>query len=168
MLKRRFHISLFCCLSLCACDEPIPDQPVKSTAQVEQEAEAIQKNAIKAQELEIYAFIEKHKYEMTATGTGLRYQIYQTSEGDSAKPGLVAHVNYELQLLDGTVCYSNKGQKARSFVIEHDYVESGLHEAISYMRVGEKARIVMPSPLAHGLLGDRDCIPPFSPIFFRS
>jgi FKBP-type peptidyl-prolyl cis-trans isomerase len=33
------------------------------------------------------------------------------------------------------------------------------------MRVGEKARLVMPSHLAHGLLGDMDNkIPPLSPL----
>ena len=38
-------------------------------------------------------------------------------------------------------------------------VESGLHEGVQLMRVGDKSRMIMPPHLAHGILGDGDCIP---------
>ena len=40
--------------------------------------------------------------------------------------------------------------------------ESGLHEALQLMKVNEKARLIVPSYLAHGLLGDSEQIPPQS------
>ena len=38
--------------------------------------------------------------------------------------------------------------------------ESGLHEALQLMKKNEKARLIVPSYLAHGLLGDSEQIPP--------
>jgi len=37
-------------------------------------------------------------------------------------------------------------------------VESGLEEGVLLMRVGDKALMLMPPHLAHGLTGDGDCI----------
>jgi FKBP-type peptidyl-prolyl cis-trans isomerase len=47
-----------------------------------------------------------------------------------------------------------------------DNVESGLHEGITYMRKGEKAKIILSSNLAYGLVGDMDKIPPQSPLVY--
>ena len=47
-----------------------------------------------------------------------------------------------------------------------DNVETGLHEGIKYMKVGEKAKMILPSHLAHGLIGDSKKIPPRSTIVY--
>jgi FKBP-type peptidyl-prolyl cis-trans isomerase FkpA len=47
-----------------------------------------------------------------------------------------------------------------------DNVESGLHEGILYMNEGSKALLVIPSHLAHGLVGDMNKIPPKSTIVY--
>jgi FKBP-type peptidyl-prolyl cis-trans isomerase len=47
-----------------------------------------------------------------------------------------------------------------------DNVENGLHEAIQYLRVGDKAKIILPSYLAHGLTGDSDKIPPMASVLY--
>ena len=44
--------------------------------------------------------------------------------------------------------------------IGKDNVESGIHEGITYLRVGDKAKLLIPSYLAHGLVGDKNKIPP--------
>jgi FKBP-type peptidyl-prolyl cis-trans isomerase len=43
--------------------------------------------------------------------------------------------------------------------VDFDQVESGLHEGIKYMKKGEKARLILPPHLAHGLIGDMNKIP---------
>ena len=47
-----------------------------------------------------------------------------------------------------------------------DYIESGLHEGISYMKEGDRAKIIIPSYLAHGLIGDLDKMPPLATIIY--
>jgi FKBP-type peptidyl-prolyl cis-trans isomerase len=41
-----------------------------------------------------------------------------------------------------------------------------LHEGIQLLHVGDKAIFILPSHLAHGLLGDEDKIPPHSAVIY--
>lgn len=107
-------------------------------------------------------YIERRKWKMNETGTGLRYMIYQNGTGMKAEQGMEATVEYEVQLLDGTICYSSAENGPRKFFIGKDNVESGIHEGITLMHVGDKAKFILPSHLAHGLSGDNNKIPPRS------
>ena len=49
-------------------------------------------------------------------------------------------------------------------MIDKSDIESGVQEGIKKMRVGDKAKLIIPSHLAHGLTGDMEKIPPLSVI----
>ncbi|MGD1845780.1 MAG: FKBP-type peptidyl-prolyl cis-trans isomerase [Salibacteraceae bacterium] len=116
---------------------------------------------------QIEKYIERRGWDMTAPGTGLYYRIYQRGQGtETAKAGQHALVNFKVSLLDGSVVYSSKEKGAQEFLIERDDVESGLHEGIKYMHIGDKATLILPSHRAHGLLGDRNKIPPRSTVIY--
>ncbi len=104
---------------------------------------------------------------MTTSGTGLWYQIYQKGNGAPAKTGKMASINYKVWLLDGTLCYSSDSLGMKKFRIGKGGVEKGLEEGILLMRVGDKARFIMPPHLADGLIGDQDKIPPRSIILYE-
>jgi FKBP-type peptidyl-prolyl cis-trans isomerase FkpA len=108
----------------------------------------------------IDAYIKRRGWEMQKTGTGLRYFIYEKGTGEQASEGKVAEVNFTLMLLNGDTAYTNINGKPQQFLIGMDNVESGLHEGITYMQVGDKAKLILPSHLAHGLIGDLNKIPP--------
>lgn len=105
-------------------------------------------------------FVARRKWDMEVSGTGLRYMIYDKGEGTKAEEGMKATVDYKISLTNGRVCYSSEEKGPRTFTIGHDNVESGIHEGITYMQVGDHAKLVIPSYLAHGLLGDQKEIPP--------
>lgn len=111
-------------------------------------------------------FVKRKGWPMTKTGTGLQYSIYEKGKGEPVKTGDLVTVDFEITLLDGTLCYTSEETGSEEFVVDHDNVESGLHEAIKYLRVGDKAKIIIPSHLAFGLTGDSDKIPPLSPIVY--
>ncbi len=116
---------------------------------------------IKATSLEseqIDHYIKDKKLSAKKTPTGLRYEIYQDKEGVNISSNQRAVVKYTVNLLNGTECYATK-DKAEEFIVGKDNVESGLHEGITYMSVGDKAIIIIPSHLAHGLAGDFKKIP---------
>jgi FKBP-type peptidyl-prolyl cis-trans isomerase len=46
--------------------------------------------------------------------------------------------------------------------IDRNDKESGLNEALKLMRTGERARLILPNHLAHGLIGDLANIPPLA------
>jgi FKBP-type peptidyl-prolyl cis-trans isomerase len=66
--------------------------------------------------------------------------------------------------LDGTSCYKTNSDEFEEFVIDKSDIESGVQEGIKKMRVGDKAKLIIPSHLAHGLIGDMDKIPPLTVI----
>jgi FKBP-type peptidyl-prolyl cis-trans isomerase len=158
-------------LSLASCKEkrpdtvvPEPDEPVFTT---EQSIEMSQ-HWSKDESFIIDQFVSRNNWPVEISGTGVRYYIYEQGEGAMAEPGKVAVVNFEIRLLDAdtTLCYSSNPIDPSEFLIEMDNVESGLHEAITYMKEGDKAFIILPHYLAHGLLGDMDKIPPLSPVLY--
>lgn len=111
-------------------------------------------------------FVKRKGWPMTETGTGLRYSIYKPGNGAQIKGGDLVTVDFEITLLNGQLCYTSEETGSEEFVVDHDNVESGLHEAIKYLHVGDKAKIIIPSHLAFGLTGDSDKIPPLSPIVY--
>jgi FKBP-type peptidyl-prolyl cis-trans isomerase FkpA len=119
----------------------------------------VNKNLIKADDEKINRYIERHGLEMSKSGTGLRYKIFGLGSGENAKTGQFAKVDYKVSLLDGTTCYTSTEKGPEDFLIGMDNVESGLHEGITYMKVGQKAKFILPPHLAHGLIGDKDKIP---------
>lgn len=117
------------------------------------------KSLVKKDDEKIRMYIARHNMTMQESGTGLRYYIYGKGRGEKARTGQRALVDYKLKLLDGTLCYSSKEKGPEEFLIGQDNVESGLHEGITYMKVGEKGVFILPPHLAHGLLGDENKIP---------
>lgn len=128
----------------------------------------IEANKIAAQKesIQIDGYVSRRKLDVVKTNTGLRYMIYQNGNGEIAKKDKIAVVKYEVSLIDGTICYQTKKGEVEEFRIGKDYVESGLHEGITYMKVGDKAKIIIPSHLAHGLTGDFKKIPVRSTIIY--
>jgi FKBP-type peptidyl-prolyl cis-trans isomerase len=113
----------------------------------------------KAEKERIQAFVDSVKWPMQETGTGLRYWIYETSSGIQAKEGDRAFITYTVSMLNGEELYRTDANKPGQFTIGQDNVETGLHEAIQLMRLGDKAKLILPSHLAFGLTGDSEKIP---------
>ena len=112
-------------------------------------------------------FQKSHKFPFIKTTSGVRYFVYKPSLlGDSITNGDVISINYTLSLLDGTVCYSSDTDGVKEFKVGMQDVEDGLHKAVLNLKQGDKALILIPSHLAHGLLGDSKQVPPQSIILY--
>ncbi len=103
---------------------------------------------------------QRPDWEIVESGTGLRYWIYEQSEGREVKKEDVVRVEFKVELLDGTLCYATEKGEYSLFKVDKSDVETGVQEGIKYMREGERAKLIIPSHLGHGLIGDLDKIPP--------
>ncbi len=108
----------------------------------------------------IKGYLKRHDWVMQTTKTGLWYMIYERGNGDSVRSGKVVTIKYKTYLLDGTLCYSSDSLGPKKFRVGKGEVENGLDEGIKFLRVGDKARYILPPHLAHGLIGDENKIPP--------
>jgi len=116
-------------------------------------------------EMDYYA--SSHQMTFVHTSSGIRYFVYQPSaKGDSIKDSTVITMSYKVSLLNGTECYSSKTDGKKTIRVGHEDIESGIHKALLYLKRGDKALILIPSHLAHGLLGDFKKIPPQMPIIY--
>jgi len=101
------------------------------------------------------------------TPSGLRYKILQEGNGKKAEKGTMVSVHYKGQLLDGQVFDSSYQRKQPiDFTIGIGQVISGWDEGIQLLKVGDKARFVIPSNLAYGSAGAGGVIPPDATLIF--
>ena len=119
----------------------------------------INKKIVSKESEEIEGYIKRHNWQMISTGTGLRYMIYQKAEGIKTESKKKVTLNYSLNLLDGTLCYSSAPETPLQFTIGNAEVPKGLEEGILLMKSGEKARFILPAHLGYGFHGDDNKIP---------
>lgn len=126
------------------------------------------KGLVSLDQQRIKNYAKRRNWQMQVSETGLWYQLLDTNGNEKAQTGKIAHLKYQVSLLDGTICYTSDSLGLMQFKIGQGGVESGLEEAILLMRVGEKGRFILPPHLAHGLLGDDNKIPPRSVIVYSA
>lgn len=107
----------------------------------------------------IRSFVQRRGWNMQRTGSGLWYMIDSPGGGMDIEQGMHVKMNYEIRLLDGTLCYSSDSLGAKVFRVGEEDEPQGLHEAMKRLHEGDHARIIMPPHLAHGLIGDGERIP---------
>jgi FKBP-type peptidyl-prolyl cis-trans isomerase FkpA len=115
----------------------------------------------------ITAYTARRNWDLDFTGTGLGYQVYERGGGPEVKRGNTISLEYTLSLLDGTICYSSENEGLKMFRVGQGGVESGLEEGVLMLRQGDKARFVLPPFLGHGLIGDRERIPPRAVLIYE-
>ena len=134
------------------------EQPIDPT-QYKQPLIKANQSLVETEQLDIENYVKRHNWKMEETGSGLLYLIYENGNGRKVEAGKVIRYDYQTELLTGKVCYSSQQMGANEFLVGRGGVESGLEEAVLHFREGDKVKIILPSHLAFGLLGDDDCIP---------
>lgn len=117
----------------------------------------------KAQEAEL----EKVAAGFETTDSGLRYKIINQGSGKQAQKGQTVSVHYEGSLLNGQVFDSSYTRKKPiDFKLGVGQVIAGWDEGIALLKVGDKARFVIPSNLGYGSSGAGGVIPPNATLLF--
>lgn len=129
--------------------------------------EKVNRYLVKTEKQDIDNYIRRHGWQMEESGSGLRYKIFQSTDGEFAKEDKVAVLSYKTWLINGNLVYSSETDGLKEFLIGKGGVESGLEEGILKMKVGDKARFILPSHLAFGLMGDDNKIPPRTAIVYE-
>lgn len=113
--------------------------------QAEMQAEAAKNQNVG----QAYLEANKKKPGVKTTASGLQYQILQPGTGPSPKPTDTVKVNYTGTTIDGTV-FDSTDQHGQPAVFPLNKVIKGWTEGIPLMKVGGKARFVLPPDLAYG------------------
>ena len=115
----------------------------------------------------IEAELDKVAAGFQKTDSGLRYQILQKGSGAKAEKGKQISVHYKGQLADGRVFDSSyQRNQPIDFTVGIGQVIRGWDEGLQLLRVGDKARLVIPSHLGYGSQGAGGVIPPNATLIF--
>lgn len=100
--------------------------------------------------------------------SGLYYLELTAGTGVSLLTEDIAYVKYTGKFLNGKVFDTNVGESdTLVFPLNGEYVISGLNEGVSYMKVGGKALLLLPSNLAFGEFGYYYIIPGNTSVLFE-
>jgi len=134
--------------------------------QAKQENEAMKMAAKEIGELKNY--IKSNNITVNPTSTGLYYVEEVVGEGVQAVAGKKVKVHYTGYLLNGQKFDSSvdRGQPFE-FTLGQGQVIPGWDEGIAMMKVGGKAKLIIPSKLGYGSRGAGQSIPPNSTLVFE-
>jgi len=144
---------------LISCVSKTQNPEVKTQSSYEENLIKANKGLLEMDKGRIENYIKRRNWNMQITQSGLWYFIYDKKEGAKAKVGNIVTLKYQLELLDGTICYNSDSLGNKTFKLGQGGVESGLEQAVLMMAEGEKAFFILPPYMAHGLLGDENRIP---------
>lgn len=158
MKKISFYTIVLILLSACSEEEVKEKKEVNWTRE---QSTHINKQFTKEEEIDIKLFLKRRtEWDMTETGSGLRYWIYDDQPGETAKEDDYVDVLFEVRMLNDSLIYKTDKNEVSSFKVDKSNVETGVQEGIKFLSEGDKAKFIIPSHLGHGLLGDFRKIPP--------
>lgn len=129
------------------------------TTDYKESLENANKKLVRSEDQEIEAYIQRYGWNMTKTGTGLRYMIYSKGKGAEVRKDDIVKLKFNVSLINGSECYNSDKDGIKQLEIGKSDVESGLEEGLLLLHNGDKAKFIIPSHLAYGLLGDENKIP---------
>jgi peptidylprolyl isomerase len=116
----------------------------------------------------IVDYADENKLKTQRTQSGLHYVVSKKGKGDFAKKGDLISVEYEGNLIDGTVFDSNKDKTPFQFVLGTKKVMEGWEEGLAFFNKGSEGFLLIPSSLAYKgtAIADKG-IPPNAVLIFK-
>ena len=161
------YMILLLILSLFSCNEkPVKYPETISKTEMKSSMETANRYLLNEEEEDIANYVQRHGWEMTSTGTGLRYQIVKQGSERKIMKGQRVELEYDLRSIAGDLIYSSEKDGIKSFVVGEGNVESGLDEAMTYLHYGDVAQLIIPFHLGYGLHGDDHQIPEYATLVY--
>ncbi len=106
--------------------------------------------------------------EVITTASGLQYIMVEEGAGPAPEPGDLVQVHYTGMLADGTEFDSSyQRNEPIQFPLGQGMVIPGWEEGIALLKVGSKAKLIIPPELAYGERGAGGVIPPNATLYFE-
>jgi peptidylprolyl isomerase len=170
-----FALILALALAACGSAQDSEQETAESTAVIEATAEPIEEPTETPQEataegpaapsdFDIYDGHDPDEF--TTTDSGLQYFIFEDGDGQTLEEGRIVRTHITGYLEDGTTIVDTRAQSAPAPIPADGQTGLlGLDEAMTFLTLGSKARLILPPELAFGDTGAQG-VPPGSTIIF--
>ena len=156
-MNRYFMLYVF--LLFCACNQP---SGIHHKAMHPGDEALLRANRIMVEQSDeiIRNYLNRRQWKMLNTPEGLWYMIYETKDGMPIQSGNTIQLKCRIEMLDGTICYDEKKLGIQTITVGEGKEIKGLEKGLPLLRIGDKARFIIPPHLGYGMTGDQDRIPP--------
>ncbi|NGZ90158.1 gliding motility-associated peptidyl-prolyl isomerase GldI [Psychroflexus maritimus] len=168
-MKKKLIIIALIGVNLISCQTPEePRKPIsqQSGSYMKESSERNRKIAKKEKEA-ILSLIKKDSLlEYNKSENGFWYAYLEKNENDTITPKKGDQVIFTYNILDlsGNEIYSKEELGEKEYYIDEEVIFSGLRLGLKLMKEKEKASFIFQSFKAFGTTGDREKIPPNTPI----
>ncbi|MDR1021973.1 MAG: FKBP-type peptidyl-prolyl cis-trans isomerase, partial [Prevotellaceae bacterium] len=147
------------------CGEPREQRPyAPAVSPNRQRLQEVNKYLNEKEQEILQSYVKRQQLDMRQSGMGYFYQVVEESKGSQISAGDVALLHGRIFLIDGTPCYTYSEQRPLEVAVGSFSGITALNTALPGIRQGSHVRLVIPTYLAFGLLGDGDKVPPRSPL----
>lgn len=109
-----------------------------------------------SEDTKISSYIERRGWDMKQLPNGEYLQEVEKGKGGAIDFEDTISVSYSVSFLTGTTVYPHEEE---TFVVGQHKPTVGLDRAVLELHHGSKARLILPSSLGYGVVGDGDKIP---------
>jgi len=166
ILNSQFSILIFSLLILFSCGEPAPQIPANKILEssLSEDLMFLNRDFAEFENEEIEHYVDSLNLGMLQTSSCLRYKIIREGYGRFPKKGDKVTFNYSMRALDGVECEELKNV-TKTVELGKGNITSGMEEAIMLMKASGEGCFIIPSHLAYGVLGYKNCISGWTPVF---
>ena len=146
-------LSAILCLFLAASCRDVPTLDLQPAADNSLKENLIDANRTiaRSEETQIDAYVSRRGWQMQRLATGPRVMVVQPGSGPKVEYEDTVGITYSVEALGGQRVYSNVTD---TVVVGRLQPTRGIDAALRTLRRGDRARIILPSEQAYGVLGD--------------
>ena len=135
-------------LNLKVVDIMTSDEYEQEQKNIKEEEERLKTQRLKEEPQNIARYLKDNNINVMPKSSGLYFIDKEVGEGDFVQNGDLVLVHYIIYNLDGELIESSYDfEQPLPFVYGDNQMIAGIEEAVGYMRVGGKSRIIVPSYL---------------------
>lgn len=166
-MKYKGTLIIFVFSLLMACRNENPRMSEDEIRKTEEALIGANRIMVHNDKVKIQDYSNRNNLNLVESETGLWYGIIRQGYGRQVTKNTVVSLEYTVELLDGTPCYSSDSLGIKQFIVGKGGVESGLEEGVLMLNEDSEAVFIMPPHLAHGFTGDGNKIPARSIIVYN-
>lgn len=147
-------------LNLEVVDIMTSDEYEEEQRKLMEEAELLKKQRLQEEPKKIAKYLKDNNIDVLPKSSGLYFIETEEGNGDYVQDGDMVSVHYIIYNIDGELVESSYeyGQPL-PFIYGENQMLAGIEEAIGYMRVGGKCKIIVPSHLGFGDIDIDESLP---------
>jgi len=124
---------------------------IMTSDEYEAEQEELMNKKLKEESRNIAKYLKDNNINVEPTSTGLYYIDTEVGSGDSAQIGDMVMVHYTIYNIDNEKIESSYDyNQPMSFIYGNNQMIPGIEEAVGFMKVGGKAKLIVPFKLGFG------------------